>query len=153
MELPEFLELATEEEYKQHYIENYCSVSPINTHDGIPVMFYPETFEHAFYKRTMKSWKAPKDVFSKSRGKRLDWIKHVLQDPSIKPKKGYDKAKDTYDDTRRVAFLTEENYLVVIYINNKGEGKFVSAYVVDNDYAASKIRNSPDWEGTTFTKK
>lgn len=42
--------------------------------------------------------------------------------------------------------MNEENYLVVIYINKKGEGKFITAYVVDNERAAEKIRNSPKWE-------
>lgn len=146
MALPKLLKYSTEQEYKNHYIENYCNTSPIYTFDGMPVMFYPETFEHAFYKRTRKSWRAPKDRFSKERAKRLDWIKHVLQDPSIVPRKGYDKSTGLYDNTRRVAFLNEENYLVVIYINDKGQGKFITAYLVDNDTAAEKIRNSPKWE-------
>lgn len=146
MALPELLQYSTEEEYRQHYIEHYCNACPIDTFDGIPVMFYPDAFDHAFYKRSRKSWKAGKDSFSTERGERLDWIKHVLQDPNITPRKGYDKAKDTYDNTRRVTFMNEENYLVVIYINKKGEGKFVTAYIVDNETAAEKIRNSPVWE-------
>ena len=52
MNLPKLLTYETEEEYKQHYIEHYCNSSPIMTFDEIPVMFYPERFEHAFYKRT-----------------------------------------------------------------------------------------------------
>ncbi|MGG5255369.1 hypothetical protein ACQYAD_18240 [Neobacillus sp. SM06] len=43
--------------------------------------------------------------------------------------------------------MNEENYLVVIFINKKGEGKFKTAYLVDNEKAAEKIRNSPVWEG------
>ena len=146
MALPKLLTYSTEDEYKQHYLENYCKSCPINTFDGIPVMFYPETFEHAFYKRTNKSWKAKKDSFSKDRGERLDWIKIVLQDDSIIPKKGYDKATGSYDNTRRVTFMNSDNYLVVIYINDQNIGKFVSAYIVDNERAASLIRNSPNWE-------
>src|SRR6056297_2083711 len=120
MELPELLTYETEEEYKRHYIENYCEACPIYTFDNIPVMFYEDKFDHAFYKRTHKSWHASKDSFSKLRGERMDWIKHVLQDPNIIPRKGYDKAKNSYDNTRRVTFLNEQNYLVVIFINNKG---------------------------------
>ncbi len=147
MNLPKLLTYSTEEDYRQHYIEYYCNSCPIITFDDIPVMFYPETFKHAFYKRTQKSWKAKKDIFSKERGERLDWIKYVLQDPSIVPRKGYDKAKNSYDNTRRVTFMNDENFLVVIYINKDGRGKFVTAYVVDNGKAAEKIRNSPRWEG------
>lgn len=146
MALPELLKYETEKEYKQHYIRTYCEASPIYTFDNIPVMFYEDQFDHTFYKRTHKSWTAEKDSFDIKRGKRMDWIKHVLQDPKIVPRKGYDKAKNSYDNTRRVTFLTEENYLVVIFINKKGKGKFVTAYLVDNDAAAEKIRNSPQWE-------
>lgn len=143
--LPPLLKLKNELEYKSHYIENYCN-KEIKTHDGIVVKFFEDTFEHAFYKRTKKTWKARKDIFSEERGERMDWIKYVLNDPTITPKKGYDKAKQSYDYTRRVAFLNSENYLVVIYINRNGEGKFVTAYLVDNEEAADKIRNSPNWE-------
>lgn len=143
--LPPLLNLSNEAEYKNYYIENYCN-KEIKTYDGILVKFHEDTFEHSFYKRKRKTWKAKKDVFSKERGERMDWIKHVLNDPSITPKKGYDKAKQSYDSTRRVAFLNEENYLVVIYINKHGVGKFVTAYLVDNDEAANKIRNSPNWK-------
>lgn len=146
MTLPALVQLATEEEYRQYYIENYCNKSPIYTYDQIPVTFYPEKFEHAFYKRTNKTWKAKKDQFFRSRGERIDWIKCILQDKSITPKKGYDKATGSYDNSRRVAFLSKDMYLVVIYINNKGEGSFVTAYEVDNQNAANKILNSPDWE-------
>lgn len=146
MALPELLKYKTEEEYKQHYIKNYCESCPIYTFDNIPVMFYEDRFKHAFYKRSRKSWHAEKDSFCNLRGERMDWIKYVLQDPKIIPRKGYDKEKNSYDNSRRVTFLTEENYLVVIFINKKGEGKFITAYVVDNEEAAEKIRNSPKWE-------
>ncbi len=147
MSLPSLIEYETEAEYKQHFIQHYCNQSPILTHDNIPVMFYADRFEHAFYKRTQKKWSAKKDQFSKIRGERIDWIKHVLQDPTVAMKKGYDKAKNSYDNTRRVTFINEENYVVVIWINDKkGTAKFVTAYLLDNQYAAEKIRNSPDWE-------
>lgn len=76
----------------------------------------------------------------------MDWIKYVLEDSTIVPHKGYDKENNTYDNTRRVALLSDENYLVVIYINKNGIAKFVTAYLVDNEMAAQKIRNSPLWE-------
>ncbi|WP_297995115.1 hypothetical protein [uncultured Clostridium sp.] len=143
--LPPLLKLKNESEYKNYYIENYCN-KEIKTHDGIVVKFFEDRFEHSFYKRTKKTWKSKKDIFSQERGERMDWIKYVLNDPTITPKKGYDKATQSYDSTRRVAFLNSENYLVVIYINQNGEGKFITAYLVDNENAADKIRNSPNWE-------
>ncbi len=146
MNLPSLLYYDTEAEYKQHYIDNYCNLCPISTFDGVPVMFYEDQFAHAFYHRTHKSWKAKKDKFSTDRGERMEWIKHTLMNPHIIPKKGYDKEKNCYDNTRRVSFLSEENYLVVIYVNNRGVGKFVTAYLVDNELTAEKIRKSPRWE-------
>ena len=143
--LPPLLKLKNESEYKNYYIENYCN-KEIKTHDGIVVKFFEDRFEHSFYKRTKKTWKSKKDIFSQERGERMDWIKYVLNDPTITPKKGYDKATQSYDSTSRVAFLNSENYLVVIYINQNGEGKFITAYLVDNENAADKIRNSPNWE-------
>lgn len=38
-------------------IDNYCNAN-IQTHDGITVKFFEDTFEHAFYTRTQKKWKA-----------------------------------------------------------------------------------------------
>ena len=49
--------------------------------DGLPVKFYPEMFEHAFYKRTAKAWKAKKDSVNLDRYKRMPWINEVLHDP------------------------------------------------------------------------
>ncbi len=146
MNPPEILNLLNEEAYKNYYVENYCNKCPIFTFDGIPVMFYPEKFEHAFYKRSKATWKAKKSLFDVSRAERMDWIKAVLQDPQIIPKKGFDKARDSYDNKRRVTFLNEENYLVVIELDKKGKGIFVTAYLVDNENAAEKIRSSPNWE-------
>ncbi|WP_099467428.1 hypothetical protein [Konateibacter massiliensis] len=146
MNLPALLNYREEKEYKQYYIENYCKASPITTHDGIKVYFYPERFEHSFYKREVASWKAEKSIFDKSRGERMDWIRSVLESPLIIPKQGYDHAKNKYDNTRRVTFITEENYLVVISLDSKGKGRFVTAYIVDNEQAAEKIKCSPDWK-------
>lgn len=152
MSLPALKDFSSETECKQYYIENYCHAD-IKTFDGIVVKFYEETFEHAFYTRTKKSWRAPKDHFSTERGERIDWIRAVLEDPSIIPRKGYDKARRTYDNSRRVTFLSPNNYVVVIFINNIGEGKFVTAYVVDNEDTAQKLSSSPLWEQTKRHKK
>lgn len=145
MGLPTLKNFSSEAECKQYYIDNYCH-AVIHTFDGIVVRFYEETFEHAFYTRTEKRWRAVKDHFAVERGERIDWIKAVLEDPSIIPRKGYDKAKRTYDNSRRVTFLSPNNYVVVIYINNNGEGKFITAFVVDNADTAQKLSKAPLWE-------
>lgn len=102
-------------------------------------------FSHAFYKRTSKAWKAKKDTFDARRGERIDWIKAVLEDASIIPHVGYDKAKGTYDRSRRVTLLTSENYLVVIRDEGK-QWRFVTAYLVDDQRTANKISASPIWK-------
>lgn len=144
MSLPELLTLSTEEEYKNYFVEEYCNKSPIATFDGLPVMFYPEMFEHSFYKRANASWKAPKDQMDISRCERMPWIKAVLNDSTIIPRQGYDKARNKYDNDNRVTFLAPNNYIVVIRkVGNKW--RFVTAYIVDNAAAASKIQASPAW--------
>lgn len=146
MILPEMKCFVNEQECKQYYVDHYCNGDAILTYDGIVVKFYEETFEHSFYVRTHKNWKAKKDKYDEERGKRIDWIKAVLQNPEIIPKKGYDKANKSYDNSRRVTFLAPNNYVVVIYLNKKLEGKFVTAYLVDNEDTAKKISDSPEWE-------
>lgn len=145
MLLPPLVHLDSEDAYYERFVAIYCSGNSIITWDGLPVVFYPEMFTHAFYKRKSRSWKAKKDSFDVSRGERVDWIKAVLEDPSIVPYQGYNKATGTYDGSRRVAFLTPENYLVVIREDGE-KWRFVTAYVVDNPSTASKILSSPIWK-------
>lgn len=145
MSLPELKNFKTEDECKNYFIDNYCNCE-VKTHDGIVVKFYEDMFEHSFYTRTYKSWKAKKDHYSVERGERIDWIKYVLLDPTIIPRKGYDKAKGSHDNSRRVTFLTPENYVVVINIIKPKQGKFVTAYLVDNVDTANKLNAAPVWK-------
>ena len=71
--------------------------------------------------------------------------RYVLLDSSIIPRQGYDKAKRSYDNSRRVTFLTPNNYVVVISIIKPGNAKFVTAYLVDNSDTASKLSSAPVW--------
>lgn len=144
MSLPPLLKLSSEAEYKQYFIDNYCNKCPVITFDGLPVMFYPDMFEHAFYKRAKPKWRAPKDCVDSDRCERLPWIKAVLEDRTIVPKQGYDKARHKYDNTRRIAFLAPNNYLVVIR-NVGAKWRFVTAHLVDNQDTANKILSSPVW--------
>ncbi len=144
MSLPSLITLSSEAEYKQYFVDNYCHKSPLVTFDGLSVMFYPDMFEHAFYRRTKAAWKAPKDRLDNDRCTRLPWIKPILEDETIELKQGYDKARHIYDNKSRVAFLPSQNYLVVI--RNAGTSwRFVTAYIVDNQETANKILASPIW--------
>ena len=149
MSLPALKIFADESECKQYFVDNYCN-QEIFTHDGIRVKFHEDMFEHAFYIRSATKWKAQKDHFSIDRGERIDWIKYVLQDPTIVPKQGYDKARKCYDNSRRVAFLAPNNYVVIIMIDNKGEARFVTASLVDHEDVANKISGSPIGVKSTF---
>lgn len=144
MDLPELILNKTEAEYKQLFVSHYCNASPIITYDGLNVYFYPEMFEHSFYKRAYHNLHAPKDCMDINRCERILWIEAVLHDPTIIPFQGYDSARNCYDNSRRVAFLTSNDYLVVIRAD-KNNWRFTTAYIVDNPYAAAKIRSSPRW--------
>ena len=144
MNLSPFLVLPSESDYKQYFIDNYCNRSPLLTWDGLPVMFYPEMFEHAFYERTTKTWKSPKTTVDFDRCKRMPWIEEVLKDSSIIPLQGYDKAINKYDNSRRVVLISPEQYLVVIR-QDKNKWRFVTAYLVDNVNTLNKILASPKW--------
>lgn len=144
MSLPALRSFSSESECKKYFVDNYCNAD-IFTHDGIRVKFHESMFEHAFYVRTNKAWKARKDHYSVERGERIDWIKYVLNDPTIIPRQGYDKARKRNDNSRRVAFLTNQNYVVVIAIDNQGEGRFVTAFLVDRIDVANKILSNPIW--------
>lgn len=147
MSLPALRSFASEAEYKQYFVDNYCNTE-IYTHDGIKVKFHEDMFEHAFYVRAQKKWQSQKDHFAIDRGKRIDWIKYVLNDRTITPRQGYDKAKKTFDNSRRVAFLTQNNYVVIIQLVGKREARFVTAFIVDSETVANKINANPVWNSS-----
>lgn len=144
MAIPDFLSLSTEAEYKQYFVDNYCVKSPLLTWDGLPVEFYPDMFEHAFYKRTAKAWKAKKDCVDFERCKRMPWINEVLQDSTIIPRQGYDKARGKNDNSRRIALVSREKYVVVIRSTGR-TWRFVTAYIIDNIDTYNKLMAAPKW--------
>ena len=138
---PKLKYLSSADEYKQYYVEKYCK-KPIKTFDGIEVKFYEERFEHAFYESSDKLHSS-KDVFSKDRATRIDWIEYTLKNPNAELHAGWDKKKKQVDRSRRVAFITPENYVVVIMLTGENKAKFVTAYYADN--SSEKIRANPLW--------
>ena len=139
----EFLNLDTEDNYRQHYYANYCS-HPITTQYGVTVSFDRATFDHAFYGRTNRRQEF-KDRFDLDRAKRINWIKKVLEDSQISIFQGWDSRKKCYDSMRRVSLVTSDGYVVVIRFTNRERNlaKFVTAYVVDDINVLNKIKNSP----------
>ena len=147
MAIPDFLSLSSEEEYRQFFIDNYCNKSPILTWDGLPVMFYPEMFDHAFFKRKEKTWRSQKDQVDFERCKRMLWIEEVLNDSTIVPRQGYDKATGRNDSTRRVTLVSKERYVVVIRYTGKNKCAFVTAYIIDNERTYKQLMTAPRWVG------
>lgn len=144
MAIPNLLILSSEKKYKQFFIDNYCRQSPVFTWDGLPVMFYSDMFEHAFYKRSSKSWKAKKSCVDIDRCQRIPWIKEVLLDSSIVPRQGYDKATGRNDNSRRVTLISKERYVVIIRSDGT-KWRFVTAYLIDNNDTYKKLMSAPLW--------
>jgi len=130
-------------DYKKVYENEYCN-KEIYTHDGVLVKFYPERFEHAFYKSANRK-QGDKSLFSLERAQRMLWIREVLLDDSLPVYCGYDKKRKIYDFSRRVSLVTPDDYVVVIMLNNKRpyEASFVTAFLCDSPQVVSKIKNSP----------
>jgi len=110
------------------------------TFDGIPVRFRKKDFYHIFY----ESKATRDDTFSQKRAQRIDWIKAALKDPKSERYVGWDNNKKRYDRRRRV-ILVMGNYVVVIGISPKGNGKFITAFVADSGRTVLMIRQNPKW--------
>lgn len=144
-----FLEYATEADYRVHFERVYCR-EPITTFDGIQVRFRKSRFKHDFYESSQRN--RHKDLFSRDRARRMDWIKKVLQDSSAELYVGWNKKSKSYDPKSRVA-LVVENYVVVIRLTDANTAQFVTAYVAGTQPTGRQrkstvelIRSGPKWE-------
>ena len=143
MVFPPFVEYGSRTDYKRHYEQTYCR-GVIHTFDHIRVYFCPQRFGHAFYESSDKS--GNKDVFSRERAKRIDWIGAVLEYDEAELYQGWNKDDKVYTPDRRVSLVVDD-YVVVIRLSLKNDnslkGEFVTAYVADQ--SAAKIKKSPLW--------
>jgi len=131
----------TLDELKNLWEDEYCR-KVIYTHDSIRVKFYPDMFEHVFYESNNRKAK-DKSILSYMRLEKMLWIKDVLMDETALMFQGWNKDKKKYENNRRVS-IVKDDYVVVIWIKNKYEAKFITAYEADN--SKEKIMNSPIWE-------
>jgi len=139
MPYPPLVQYKTKAQYRAHFERAYCE-GKIVTFDGIPVRFKKQDFDHAFYEsRTAKD-----DTFSGSRAERIDWIKATLEDPKSERFVGWDNRRKRYDRRRRVT-LVMGNYVVVIGISSKGNGRFITAFLADSGRTVRMIRQNPKW--------
>jgi hypothetical protein len=130
----------TESELRELWDREYCR-QVIYTHDSIRVKFYSDMFDHAFFESTNRE-KGGKDILSYVRLEKMLWIKDVLMDETAIMLQGWDKVKKKYVKNRRVSII-KDNYVVVIWIKNESEAKFITAYEADN--SIGKIMESPKW--------
>lgn len=135
--------LNNEEEYREYYYTHLCA-APIETFDGFLVTFHKERFEHAFFESVDRKAK-DKSRFSITRAQRMSWIIDILKDPNVELKCGYLKSKKRYDPSRRVCFVTPDQYVVVIQFTKENRATFITAFVPDSAKTFHEIRNAPDW--------
>ena len=134
----------TEADMRQLWKDEYCdSTKPIHTFDKVHVRFFENMFDHCFYESANRQ-AGDKSILSLNRLEKMLWIKDTLQDPEAILKKGWDRKKKTYNNTRRVAFV-KGNYVVVIRFTGVLQATFVTAYEHQNDGNINKIINNPDW--------
>lgn len=113
------------DEYRNHYIEKYCR-KKIHTFRGMRVFFPRSSFEHLFYESSRKRW-AHKDIFSRKRAERIDWIAAALSDRNAQVYEGWDTRNKRVDPDRLV-FVTQGNYVVIIRKLSKEEASIVTAF-------------------------
>lgn len=144
MSKPPLVSYATPAEYRQHFEKNYCR-GKIITFDNIRVHFKSTKFGHVFYESSGRDGK--KDVFSKARAERIDWIKATLENPSAELYQGWNKKDKIVEPNRRVSVVYEDFVVVIEVKFDTGsqpiKAEFVTAYVADNSIEA--IRRSPKW--------
>ncbi|MCK5740806.1 MAG: hypothetical protein KAH48_01200 [Chlorobi bacterium] len=134
----------TEQQFRDLWKNEYCDKSkPIHTFDDILVRFYEDMFDHAFYESYNTKAK-DKSILSLNRLQKMLWIKDTLEDPDSIRKKGWDRKRRTYLNSRRVA-LIKGNYIVVIVFLGENIANFVTAYEIQDDENVAKIMTSPDW--------
>jgi len=147
MPYPPLINYRTETEYRLHFEQVYCK-GPIETFDGILVRFRKNMFNHCFFESSNRD--ENKDVFSRKRAERIDWIKTALLDRKSERYLGWDKKRKSYSKNRRVTIVMG-NYVVVIQLTGKYKANFVTAYMADtkgsngNFSTIEKIRRGPKW--------
>ena len=137
------LKLADQAAYRVHYEQILCRSGTV-THDGIPVSFRKEEFDHAFFESSGR--RGEKNVFSIVRAERMEWITAALTDPSAQRFQGWHARTRRYDPTRRVTVIMGD-FVVVIVLGRRRDGalkaSFMTCYQADNSIV--KILTSPPW--------
>lgn len=141
MPLPPLRSLPDEAAYRAYFEAQYCNAT-IVTFDGITVRFFPGMFGHAFHRDSSRTTK-DKANFDLRRAERIDWIKAVLEDSSLKL---YRRVMPN-SKVRRIALEPTTPYAVIIQIDshNAHRARFITAFVVDSSSALNKMQANPKW--------
>ena len=134
----ELLRLSSEDEYWQHYTDNFCK-RKVQDAEGYSIKFNQQQFKHAFFTGSKKK----KSEFSKQRAERMDWIQEILLDENVETFVGWNQTKKCYNFQRRVS-ITKQNYIVVIEVISPKKAKFITAFQASST-TAYNIRKSPKW--------
>jgi hypothetical protein len=140
VELPPLLELDSEDEYFQHYVNTLVKDSPFVMPDGTKIIFYGSVFGHAFYGYSSR-WLKKKDIFDKERARRMDWIRATLTDSNSKCYKETITARKIH----RIVLTGTGAYLVITEVIRKGIEKFITAFPCSNEKAA-QVRTLPQFK-------
>lgn len=141
MPLPPLLKLKGEKEYRDYFIATYVKGAQVLTSDGIVVDFYPEAFEHAFYRDTTRD-SHDKGRFDRKRAERMNWIRFALLEKHAEVYR-----RDMRNKIRRITLLARQRYAVITQLNPKdtSRSRFITAYIVDSDSALAQMRSNPKW--------
>jgi hypothetical protein len=70
---------------------------------------------------------AHKDIFSRKRAERIDWIAATLNDRKAEVYEGWD-TRNKQADPERLVFVTQRNYVVIIRKLSPKEASIVTAF-------------------------
>ncbi len=137
--LPPLLELSSEQDYCEHYMNTLVNGEAVKSKDGITVVFLADQFNHAFSGYSSK-WDKEKSIFDRERAKRMDWIAPVIQGVAS------ESFCDKYSARRpRRNYLSSANkYLVVTEPISGNREKFITAFPC-SDKKAAEVRKRPRW--------
>lgn len=132
------------EDYRSHFENDYCH-KPLITFDDMPVYFRKKDFDHCMFESTRRD--GSKNLFSKVRAERIDWIRATLQNSKAELYQGWDRRRRRPYPDYRVA-VAYEHFVVVIRtsLDKRGGVKatFTTAYSADK--SIDKIRRMPRWD-------
>lgn len=139
------LNLADEDEYRQHYVDNFTRrplMLPASSGPA-PIYFAASTFDHAFFESTRRD--GAKDQFSLARAERMDLLPTAISDPAADRRAGW--VRGSYDHSRCVTIAVGD-FVVIVRLgltrDGRLRGNFVTCFVADS--SIGKILRSPNWE-------